>query len=97
MPEPGSALACRYAEATDSPSKELTVWSCEQPVGPTFDKASRSCRSELNIEKGDHLEFRETSGPVAALQLVDAESRLVAITNQPGKVTVDSNLLPAVQ
>ena len=37
------------------------------------------------------------SGPVAALQLVDAESRVVAIMNQPGKVTVDSDLLPAVQ
>jgi hypothetical protein len=37
------------------------------------------------------------SGPVAALQLLDAESRVVAILNTPGKVIVDSDLLPAVQ
>jgi hypothetical protein len=38
------------------------------------------------------------SGPVATLQLVDAETDVaVAIMNTPGKVTVDSGLLPAVQ
>ena len=38
------------------------------------------------------------SGPVAALQVVDAKTNLpVVILNTPGKVTVDSTLLPAVQ
>ena len=38
------------------------------------------------------------SGPVAALQLVDAKTRVaVVVMNTPGKVTVDSDLLPAVQ
>ena len=38
------------------------------------------------------------SGPLASLQLVDVTSnQVVGIINTPGKVTVDSNLLPAVQ
>ena len=38
------------------------------------------------------------SGPLASLQVVDVETNhVVAILNTPGKVTVDSNLLPAVQ
>ena len=38
------------------------------------------------------------SGPLATLQLIDATtSQMVGIINTAGKVTVDSNLLPAVQ
>lgn len=41
------------------------------------------------------------SGPLASLQVIDvtegAGNRVIAILNTPGKVTVDSNLLPAIQ
>ena len=38
------------------------------------------------------------SGPLASLQLLDVRTNQMAgIINTPGKVTVDSNLLPAIQ
>jgi hypothetical protein len=53
----------------------------------------------LGGASGDYVwSSPRASGPVAALQLLNADTNVViAVLNTAGKVTVDSELLPAVQ